>query len=62
MVILDTVDAEPMKRACPERRRPSTPRISSTWRSRGRGKLIVVADVGYFERRAAGIVVTRMIL
>jgi len=29
--------------------------------SRARGKLIVVADVPYFERRAAGSVVARMI-
>ena len=30
--------------------------------SRARGKLIVVADVRYFERRAAGSVVTKMIV
>ena len=30
--------------------------------SRARGKLIVVADVGYFERRAAESVVTRMVV
>jgi hypothetical protein len=30
--------------------------------SRARGKLIVVADVRYFERRAIGSVVTRMVL
>ena len=29
--------------------------------SRARGKLIVVADVGYFERRAARSVVTNMV-
>jgi ATP-dependent exoDNAse (exonuclease V) alpha subunit len=29
--------------------------------SRARGKLIVVADVRYFERRAAGSVVTKMV-
>ena len=30
--------------------------------SRARGKLIVVADVRYFERRAAGSVVTKMVV
>jgi hypothetical protein len=30
--------------------------------SRARGKLIVVADVGYFERRAAADVVTKMVV
>jgi hypothetical protein len=29
--------------------------------SRARGKLIVVADVRYFEQRAAGSVVTKMV-
>jgi hypothetical protein len=30
--------------------------------SRARGKLIVVVDVRYFERRAAGSVVTKMVV
>jgi hypothetical protein len=30
--------------------------------SRARGKLIVVADVRYFEQRAPGSVVTRMVV
>jgi hypothetical protein len=30
--------------------------------SRARGKLFVVADVGYFERRAAASVVAKMIV
>jgi hypothetical protein len=30
--------------------------------SRARGKLIVIADVRYFERRAAGSVVTKMVV
>jgi superfamily I DNA and/or RNA helicase len=65
VVILDTVDAEPMKPGVllSERGAGSTaPNLINVAISRARGKLIVVADVGYFERRAAGSVVTKMIL
>jgi hypothetical protein len=64
VVILDTVDAEPMKPGVllSERGAHSTAQnLINVAISRARGKLIVVADVGYFERRAAGSVVTRMI-
>jgi superfamily I DNA and/or RNA helicase len=65
VIILDTVDAEPMKPGVllSERGAHSTAQnLINVAISRARGKLIVVADVGYFERRAPGSVVTRMIL
>ncbi len=64
VVILDTVDAEPMKPGVllSERGAHSTAQnLINVAVSRARGKLIVVADVGYFERRAVGSVVTRMV-
>jgi hypothetical protein len=65
VVILDTVDAEPMKPGVllSERGAHSTAQnLINVAISRARGKLIVVADVRYFERRAAGSVVTRMVV
>jgi hypothetical protein len=65
VVILDTVDAEPMKPGVllSERGVHSTAQhLINVAISRARGKLIVVADVGYFEQRAAGSVVARMIM
>jgi hypothetical protein len=64
VVILDTVDAEPMKPGVllSERGAHSTAQhLINVAISRARGKLIVVADVGYFEQRAAGSAVTTMI-
>ena len=64
VVILDTVDAEPMKPGVllSERGAQSTAQnLINVAISRARGKLIVVADVRYFERRAAGSVVTNMV-
>jgi hypothetical protein len=65
VVIVDTVDAEPMKPGVllSERGAHATaPSLINVAISRARGKLIVVADVRYFERRAAGSAVTRMIV
>jgi hypothetical protein len=64
IVILDTVDAEPMKPGVllSERGvRSAAQNLINVAISRARGKLIIVADVGYFDRRAAGSVVNRMI-
>ena len=64
VVILDTVDAEPMKPGVllSERGAHSTAQhLINVAISRARGKLIVVADVRYFEQRAAGSAVTTMI-
>jgi superfamily I DNA and/or RNA helicase len=64
VVILDTVDAEPMKPGVllSERGTHSMAHnLINVAISRARGKLIIVADVGYFERRAAGSVVTKMV-
>jgi superfamily I DNA and/or RNA helicase len=64
VIILDTVDAEPMKPGVllSERGTDSTAqKLINVAISRARGKLIVVADVRYFERRAAGSVVTKMV-
>jgi superfamily I DNA and/or RNA helicase len=64
VVILDTVDAEPMKPGVllSERGAHSTAQnLINVAVSRARGKLIVVADVDYFERRAAESVITRMV-
>ena len=65
VIILDTVDAEPMKPGVllSERGAHSTAQnLINVAISRARGKLIVVADVRYFEQRAAGSVVTRMVV
>jgi hypothetical protein len=64
VVILDTVDAEPMKPGVllSEHGAHSTAQnLINVAISRARGKLIVVADVRYFEQRAPGSVVTKMI-
>ena len=64
VVVLDTVDAEPMKPGMllSERGVQSMAQnLINVAISRARGKLIIVADVRYFERRAAGSVVTKMI-
>lgn len=65
VVILDTVDAEPMKPGVllSERGTDATAQnLINVAISRARGKLIVVADVRYFARRAADSVVTKMIM
>jgi hypothetical protein len=65
VIILDTVDAEPMKPGVllSERGAHSTAQnLINVAISRARGKLIVVADVRYFERRAAGSAVTKMVV
>jgi hypothetical protein len=64
VVILDTVDAEPMKPGVLLSERgaySAAQNLINVAVSRARGKLIVVADVRYFERRAPGSVVTKMI-
>ena len=64
VVILDTVDADPMKPGVllSERGpRSSAQNLINVAVSRARGKLIVVADVSYFEQRAPASVVTKMI-
>jgi superfamily I DNA and/or RNA helicase len=64
VVILDTVDAEPMKPGVllSERGpRSSAQNLINVAVSRARGKLMIVADVGYFEQRAPASVVTKMI-
>jgi hypothetical protein len=64
VVILDTVDAEPMKPGVllSERGpRSSAQNLINVAISRARGKLIVVADVNYFEQRAPASVVAKMI-
>jgi hypothetical protein len=65
VVILDTVDAEPMKPGVLLSARgaqSAAQHLINVAISRARGKLIVVADVGYFQQRAAGSVVTRMVM
>jgi hypothetical protein len=65
VVIMDTVDAEPMKPGVLLSERgahSSAHNLINVAISRARGKLMVVADVGYFERRAPESVVTRMIV
>ena len=64
MVILDTVDADPLKPGVllSERGpRSSAQNLINVAISRARGKLIVVADVSYFEQRASASVVAKMI-
>jgi hypothetical protein len=64
VVILDTVDADPMKPGVllSERGpRSSAQNLINVAISRARGKLIVVADVNYFEQRAPASVVAKMI-
>jgi AAA domain len=65
VVILDTVDAEPMKPGVllSERGPHSAAQsLINVAISRARGKLIIVADVRYFEQRAAGSVVNKMVV
>jgi superfamily I DNA and/or RNA helicase len=64
VVILDTVDADPMKPGVllSERGpRSSAQNLINVAISRARGKLVIVADVRYFQERAPESVVTRMI-
>jgi superfamily I DNA and/or RNA helicase len=64
VVILDTVDADPMKPGVLLNERGSNSsahNLINVAISRARGKLIIVADVRYFELRAPGGVVTKMI-
>ena len=64
VVILDTVDADPMKPGVllNERGpRSSANNLINVAISRARGKLVIVADVRYFEQRAPDGAVTRMI-
>jgi hypothetical protein len=64
VVILDTVDAEPMKPGVllSERGPHSTAQhLINVAISRARGKLLIVGDVRYFEQRAPGSVVTAVI-
>jgi hypothetical protein len=64
VVILDTVDAEPMKPGVllnGQGDHSTAPHLINVAISRARGKLIVIADVRYFEQRAGGSAVTTMI-
>jgi hypothetical protein len=64
VVIMDTVDAEPMKPGVPlsERGpRSNAQNLINVAISRARGKLIVLADVNFFEQRAPASVVAKMI-
>ena len=64
VVILDTVDADPMKPGVllSERgSRSSAQNLINVAISRARGKLVIVADVRYFQQRAPESVVSRMI-
>ena len=64
VVILDTVDADPMKPGVLLSERgpgSSAQNLINVAISRARGKLVVVADVKYFQLRAPGSVVTKMI-
>jgi superfamily I DNA and/or RNA helicase len=64
LVIMDTVDADPMKPGVllSERGpRSSAQNLINVAISRARGKLVIVADVRYFELRATAGVVTSMI-
>jgi len=64
VVILDTVDADPMKPGVllTERGPGSTARnLINVAISRARGKLVIVADVKYFESRVPGSVISKMI-
>jgi superfamily I DNA and/or RNA helicase len=65
VVIVDTVDAEPMKPGVllSERGpRSSAQNLINVAISRARGKLIILADMRYFEQRAPASVVATMIM
>lgn len=64
VIILDTVDAEPMAPGVLLNERgesSSAARLINVAISRARGKLVLVADVEYFQRRAPGGVMNRVI-
>jgi superfamily I DNA and/or RNA helicase len=64
VVILDTVDADPMRPGVLLTERgpgSSSQNLINVAISRARGKLVIVADVKYFESRAPGSVITKMI-
>ena len=64
MVILDTVDTEPLPPGvllAGSARRSSAPNLINVSISRARGKLIVIADVAYFESRCPDSVITHML-
>ncbi|MBA3538125.1 MAG: DNA2/NAM7 family helicase, partial [Deltaproteobacteria bacterium] len=58
VVILDLVDAAPMRQSALLADAPNLLNVSI---SRARGKLIIVADVGYFEATAPGGIVAAML-
>jgi hypothetical protein len=64
VVILETVDADPMTPGVLLSARgpgSSAQNLINVAISRARGKQIIVADVRYFELRAPGVVVAKMI-
>jgi superfamily I DNA and/or RNA helicase len=62
VVILDTVDTDPMRPGVLlSERGPSSQNLINVAISRARGKLVIVADVKYFELRAPGSAITKMI-
>lgn len=64
VVILDTVDAEPMRPGVLLSERgphTSAQKLINVAISRARGKLVIVADVEYFKQKAAGGVMSQVI-
>ena len=62
MVILDTVDTAPMPPGvllAGSSGRSSAPNLINVSISRARGKLVIIADVAYFESRCPDSVITR---
>ena len=64
MVIFDTVDTKPMKPGvllAGTKGRTSAPNLINVSISRAKGKLVVLADVGYFREQAAGSAIDQML-
>lgn len=61
VVIIDMVDAEPLRPGVLLVGGADASNLLNVCISRARGKLIIVADVSYFEARAAGALVTEVI-
>jgi superfamily I DNA and/or RNA helicase len=64
MVVLDLVDAHPMRPGvllCDDREGSQARNLINVSISRARGKLVIVADVLYFRRKAAGSAIDRVL-